>query len=372
VERKERLKIGVIGFGRMGQLYGRELLKNPLWEVAYICDTGVTARKLAADMVPGATIIDDEDRIFADPTIDVVGLFALADSRPAQLYKALKAGKHVLVEKPVAGDIKTEWDIADALAKTDRMVAVNMFNRNAWYHKMMIDFIRSGEMGELAIIRIAHMTPGHMPQEGHGPEGPCFHDCGMHYVDVARWYAGSDYDTYHAQGVRMWSYTDPWWVQVHGAFQNGVVFDITQGFVYGHMAQVQTHNCYVDVIGTKGVARLKYDFKTATVDLHGVHDTITKTNDFNDKKIDILVDVFAKSVLAGKNLGYPTVKDSVIASDMAWKMFNNAVENGAPCIGKPEEMDEILARRRAMKQGYGLPLWQIIDEYAANGNGGVS
>ncbi|MDR3180804.1 MAG: Gfo/Idh/MocA family oxidoreductase [Prevotellaceae bacterium] len=369
MERKEKLKIGVIGFGRMGQLYGKELLKNPLWEVVYICDTGVTARKVAKEIAPEALVIDDEERIFADPAIDVVGLFALADSRPAQLYKALKAGKHVLAEKPVAGDIQAEWEIADAVAKSDRMVAVNMFNRNAWYHKMMIDFIRSGEIGELAVIRIAHMTPGHMPQEGHGPEGPCFHDCGMHYVDVARWYAASDYDTYHAQGVRMWSYTDPWWMQVHGTFRNGVVFDITQGFVYGHMAQVQTHNCYVDVIGTKGVARLKYDFKTATVEMHGVHNTITKTDDFNDKKIDILVDVFAKSVLAGENLGYPTVKDSVIASDMAWKMFDDAVKNGAPCIGKPEEMDEILARRRTMKQGYGLPLWQIIDEHAANGNG---
>jgi myo-inositol 2-dehydrogenase/D-chiro-inositol 1-dehydrogenase len=365
VAHKEKLKIGVIGFGRMGQLYGRELLKSPLWELAYICDTGIAAGKAAEAIAPGATIIDDEDRIFEDPTIDVVGLFALADSRPTQLYKALKAGKHVLAEKPIAGDIKTEWEMAEAVAKSDRMVAVNMFNRNAWYHKMMIDFIRSGEIGELAIIRIAHMTPGHMPQEGHGPEGPCFHDCGMHYVDVARWYAGSDYDTYHAQGVRMWSYSDPWWVQVHGTFQNGVVFDITQGFVYGHMAQVQTHSCYVDVIGTKGIARLKYDFKTATVELHGVHNTVTKTDGFNDKKIDILVDVFAKSVLAGKNLGYPTVRDSVIASNMAWEMFNDAVKNGAPCIGKPEEMDEILARRRTMKQGYGLPLWPIIDEHVS-------
>jgi myo-inositol 2-dehydrogenase/D-chiro-inositol 1-dehydrogenase len=118
----------------------------------------------------------------------------------------------------------------------------------------------------------------------------------------------------------------------------------------------------VDVIGTKGVARLTYDFKTATVELHGVRTTLTKTDDFNDKKIDILVDVFAKSVLAGENLGYPTVADSVVASDMAWKMFDDAVRNGAPCIGQPEEMDEILARRRTLTQGYGLPLWNIIDE----------
>ncbi|MDR0834476.1 MAG: Gfo/Idh/MocA family oxidoreductase [Candidatus Symbiothrix sp.] len=365
---QEKLKIGIIGFGRMGQFFGKELLKNPLWEVAYICDPSTEAKKMAAAMAPHAILIEDEDILFEDPAVDVVGLFTLADFRPAQIRKALKAGKHVLAEKPIAGDIQTEWALAEAVEKSDRMVAVNLFNRNAWYHKTMIDFIRSGEIGDLAIIRIAHMTPGHMPQEGHSAEGPPFHDCGMHYVDVARWYAGSEYATYHAQGIRMWSHTDPWWVQVHGTFQNGVVFDITQGFVYGHLAQTQTHNCYVDVIGTKGIVRLTHDFKTATVDMHGVTVTETKTADFNNKKIDVLVDVFAQSVIAGKNLGYPTVKDSVIASDMAWKMLDDAVKNGAPCIGRPEEMDAIIARRRTLKQGYGLPIWKIIDESTHNKN----
>ena len=85
----------------------------------------------------------------------------------------------------------------------------------------------------------------------------------MHYVDVARWYAKSEYKTWHAQGIRMWDHTAPWWVQTHGTFENGVVFDITQGFVYGHLAKDKTHNCYVDVIGTKGICRMTHDFKNA-------------------------------------------------------------------------------------------------------------
>ena len=103
------------------------------------------------------------------------------------------------------------------------------------------------------------MTPGHMPTEGHEPEGPPFHDCGMHYVDVARWYAKSEYKSFHAQGLRMWNHKDPWWVQAHGTFDNGVVFDITQGFVYGHLATDKTHNCYVDLVGTTGIARMRHD-----------------------------------------------------------------------------------------------------------------
>ncbi|MDR0413693.1 MAG: Gfo/Idh/MocA family oxidoreductase [Dysgonamonadaceae bacterium] len=314
----EKLKAGIIGFGKMGQKYAKELSGNPLCELVYICDTSEAARETAAEMYPGAIIIENEDILFSDKAVRAVVLSTLADDRPGQMRKAIKTGKHILAEKPIAAEIRTEWALVEETERSGLMVAVNLFNRMAWYHKAIIDFIRSGEIGELAIVRIAHQTPGHMPQEGHVAEGPAFHDCGMHYVDVARWYAGSEYDTYHAQGVRMWSYAEPWWLQVHGTFRNGVIFDITQGFVYGHMAIDQTHNCYVDVIGTKGIARMTHDFKKATVQLHGINKTVIMADDFNDKKINVIVNVFARSIIEGRNLGFPTVRDSVIASDMSW------------------------------------------------------
>lgn len=92
----------------------------------------------------------------------------------------------------------------------------------------------------------------------------------MHYVDVERWYAKSEYETWHAQGIRMWGYKDPWCMQVHGTFANGVVFDISQGFIYGHLSKEQPHNCYLDAIGTKSVARMRHDFSAATVE-HAEH-----------------------------------------------------------------------------------------------------
>ena len=357
--------IGIIGFGRMGQKFCKELLENPLWRVTHICDPSAEARRIASETVPEAKIISDENEIFDDPSVDVVGLFALADSRPAQIRKGLAAGKHLIVEKPVAESLETEWEMVRLVEASDRMVAVNMFNRSAWYHHVIMDFIREGEIGDLAIIRVCHMTPGHMPQEGHGPEGPAFHDCGMHYVDVARMYSGSEYKTFHAQGIRMWSHTDPWWLQAHGTFESGVVFDITQGFVYGHMAEKQTHNCYVDIIGTKGIARMTHDFKNATVELHGITRTEKIVREFGDKKLDVLVDVFARSVLAGRNLGFPEVRDSVVASEIAWRMLDDAEVNGSPCVGRVEDMDEIMARRRTLTNGYGLPVWKIFDEKKA-------
>lgn len=351
---ERKLRVGIIGFGRMGRKYLTEFKKNPMWEVVYICDIKEKCRIKAAELSPTSIVTDSDEIIFKDPTIDVVGLFALADTRYDRIKRAIEAGKHIVAEKPVAMTIQEEWDIVQRIEKYDKMVTVNLFNRNAWYHKEIIDFIGSGQIGELAIIRISHQTPGLAPEEGHQPEGPSFHDCGMHYVDVARWYANSEYKTWHAQGVRMWSYEQPWWLQVHGTFENNVVFDITQGFVYGQLSKDQTHNCYVDIIGTKGIARMTHNFKTATIELHGTTQTTIKTRAFNDKKIDVLIDVFGRSIIAGENLGFPCVLDSVIASDIAWKIYENAIENNPPAIGTLETLRQINHRRRTMNNGYGI------------------
>jgi predicted dehydrogenase len=351
-----RLRAGILGYGRMGRAFVAALEQSELWEVSAVYDISSAARQLARQNVPNAAVYEAPDPIFADPSIDAVGLFTLADARPQQICQALACGKHVLAEKPLAADVATEWQLVREIEASNRFVAVNLFNRNAWYHKDIQRFIAEGQIGDLAVIRICHMTPGHMPMEGHDPEGPPFHDCGMHYVDVARWYANSEYKTWHAQGIRMWDYKDPWWVQVHGTFANGIVFDITQGLVYGHLAKQQPHNCYVDAIGTKGVARMRHDFSMAAVELYGAGETVYKTAPFNDKKLDVMVDVFARSVIAGKNLGFPQARDSVIASEVSWAMLNDAIANQPPARGTPEEMQQILAHRCSLIDGFGLPV----------------
>ncbi len=169
----------------------------------------------------------------------------------------------------------------------------------------------------------------------------------------------------------MWNYKDPWWVQSHGTFENGVVFDITQGFVYGHLAKDKTHNCYVDCIGTRGIARMWHDFHNATIEVHGIHKTVRKTALFNDKKLDVMVDLFARSLIAGKNLGFPTARDAVIASEVAWAMLKDAVSHMPPVVGRLSELDDILAHRHALRQngdsGYGLPLRQTDQQLSAMG-----
>lgn len=349
------IKVGLIGFGRMGGFYLEQMQKSGRWDIVYICDISPSSRALAQRLSPGSKIISDERIIFDDPHVEVVGLFALADSRLTQIERAFASGKHVIVEKPIADTVENEMR-AVALAENSGLFStVNLYLRNSWYHNVIKDFIAQGEIGETAIIRVCHMTPGLAPGEGHEYEGPSFHDCGMHYVDIARWHAGSEFKTWSAQAVRMWDYKDPWWLQVHGTFENGIVFDITQGQVYGQLAEKQTHNSYIDIVGTKGIARMTHDFKTAVVELHGVTQTHRLERPYGEKNIDVLCGLFAGSVRSGRrDPALPALRDAAIASDYSWRFFEDSLSRDLPSIGTLETLEQIRERRRTMENGYGL------------------
>lgn len=69
-----KIKVGLIGFGRMGQMYWEEMQKSGRWDIAYICDTDPASRELARNLSPSSRIISDEQEIFDDQSVEAVGL----------------------------------------------------------------------------------------------------------------------------------------------------------------------------------------------------------------------------------------------------------------------------------------------------------
>ena len=354
----EMISVGLVGFGRMGRCYLKALQADSRYRVTYICDPDEECRLLAHKMAPEAQVVDDENLVLSAADVQCVVLCALCDARPSEIAQALQAGKHVITEKPLAETIDIEWkivELAEEAEKRGLFCTVNMYLQNSWYHHVMRELAESGEIGQLAIMRICHMTPGLAPGEGHEAEGPSFHDCGMHYVGLASFFSRSTFKTWHAQALRMWSWKDPWWLQAHGTMENGIVFDITQGFVYGQLSKDQTHNSYVELIGTQGLCRMTHDFKTAVVELRGVTRTERIERPHGGKNIEILIDQMAESILSGRrHPDMPQFRCSATASDYAWRMLEDAWQHDMPPIGTLEELERIRERRRTMTDGYGL------------------
>ena len=138
---KTLIKVGIIGLGRMGQFYLEEMQKSGRWQIAYICDTHPQSRELAQKLSPNSVVTDNEQLIFDDPEVQVVGLFALANSRKEQIEKAVLSGKHIISEKPISDTIIREWESVHIAEKSNLLATVNMYLRNTWYHRRIKELI---------------------------------------------------------------------------------------------------------------------------------------------------------------------------------------------------------------------------------------
>ena len=84
-----KIKAGIIGFGRMGEMYLKQMMLDERWDIAYICDIDSEALSIAGQLAPDTTrLVSDNQILFEDPDIRVVVLATLADSRKEHLLKA--------------------------------------------------------------------------------------------------------------------------------------------------------------------------------------------------------------------------------------------------------------------------------------------
>jgi len=128
-----------------------------------------------------------------DKAIQIVIIATYADSHLSILEDCLAAGKHVLCEKPVAYSLEDGQRFCKLVknARTKVLVA-HILRHNASYRRIA-ELIHSGAIGELRLMR--------MVQNHHAMDWPRYKnllencppivDCGVHYLDVMQWFAGS-------------------------------------------------------------------------------------------------------------------------------------------------------------------------------------
>ena len=342
--------IGSIGAGNMGMGHIKAIAQHPRWNLRYVCDLDENRLKTAAEHAPTASCTRDYTQFLQDPSIEAVSVNTLSDARPAIIRAALQSGKHVLAEKPLASSPEEEESLLKDIERSDRFVAVNLFNRNASYLQKAREFIASGEIGELAVIRIDHCTPGRRftdPNErldeyrrDYAVEGHVLTFCGMHYVDVARWFAGSEVKEYSVRAARFFDSLYENHFLVHGTFENGIIFELNNSFNYAAFADERIAHCGQQFIGSSGVIRLRHDFKTVTLQMHGRTRTVDQTMPYGGKKLDVYYDEFARALDTGDASRLPTPADSVIARKLSLEMSDRAVQGQVASFGKRSEFEK--------------------------------
>lgn len=154
------IRLAQVGCGYWGPNLLRNFSALPGCQMKYLVDSSAERRGFVAKTFPNTQPVVSIQEVLADAEIDGVIIATPADSHFALAKAALEAGKHVLVEKPLATRV-AEVDELDALARRKKlrvMVGHTFLYNNAVRHVRRL--IESGELGTVRYIYSQRLNLG--------------------------------------------------------------------------------------------------------------------------------------------------------------------------------------------------------------------
>jgi myo-inositol 2-dehydrogenase/D-chiro-inositol 1-dehydrogenase len=258
-----RVKVGVIGAGRIGRLHLENLAHRiPQAEVVAVSDVSIAAAESCAVDLGIGRVEKDYRALLADRDIEAVLICSSTNTHAEMIIEAAARKKHVFCEKPIALDLPT-IDRALAAVKASGVKLQIGFNRRFdSNHLRLAKLIREGKIGDVHILRITSRDPAPPPMEYVKVSGGIFLDMMIHDFDLARYLLGSEVEEVFTMGAvrvepAIGKAGDLDTAVVSLRFANGAIgtIDNSRKAVYGYDQRVE-------VFGSKGM--LQGENKTPT------------------------------------------------------------------------------------------------------------
>ena len=246
----EKVVVAVMGLNGRGMVLARNFMRSPSTEVAYLCDVDASVLSKAqsglqqdAARLPKA--IGDFRRALDDKDVDAIAVAAPDHWHTPAAILAMKAGKHVYLEKPASHNPAEVELLVGAQRKYSRFVQIGNQQRSAARSIEAIQAIRDGVIGRPYLARAWYANtrgtigrgkvapaPSALDYElwqGPAPRTP-YRDNVVHYnwhwfrrwgtgeicnngtheIDVARWALGVDYPTSVTSAGGRFHFNDDW------------------------------------------------------------------------------------------------------------------------------------------------------------------
>lgn len=146
-------RIGIIGCGKIAQVrHIPEYAENPHAQLAGFYDLNTQrAAELAAQY--GAKAYESAEAMLADPSIDAVSVCVANHAHAPITIAALKAGKHVLCEKPMATTLEECEEMVKTARETGKFLMIGHNQRLAKAHAVAKELIDQGMIGRIITFR---------------------------------------------------------------------------------------------------------------------------------------------------------------------------------------------------------------------------
>ncbi|HXG87135.1 MAG TPA: Gfo/Idh/MocA family oxidoreductase [Vicinamibacterales bacterium] len=275
-----RLNVGVIGVGRLGKVYVRDLAgRIPETRVVAVADPAeALAKEVAAEFdVPRAYA--DPLALIEDKTVDAIVIVTPTHTHRELVIAAAASGKPTFCEKPPALSLNEIAEMKKAIAKGKLFFQMGFMRRFDAGYAAAKKQIEAGRIGEPLVFKATSRDPFRPSLEYANPEssGGMLIDMGIHDFDLARWFMG-EVKTVAAIGATI-AYPE---LKTVGDIDNAIasltftsgklgVVDLTRSGIYGY-------DISTEILGLEGTIRIGYLRETPIMVMtkaNGVsHDTV--------------------------------------------------------------------------------------------------
>ena len=287
-----KMKVAVIGCGNIANAaHIPAYMKNSEVEIKYFCDIILERAEKCVEKYGCGTAVADYHDFLNDPEIEAVSVCTHNDFHSIIAIDFLKAGKHVMCEKPAARILSEALEMQKVAHETGKILNIGVVNRFNTYVMKIRELIDSGELGEVYHVYASFRSHRSIPGIGGDftikakAGGGSLIDWGVHFIDLVLYCCG-DPKPISASGeafcklgkdIKNYTYTSMWAEDT--ADMNGTydVDDSVVGLVRttgpvvsfnGAWAQnIGEREMFIDFMGDKAGIRLQYcsDFQLWSV-----------------------------------------------------------------------------------------------------------
>lgn len=248
----KKLKMAVIGHGDIGLYHARMYNQLENTELVAIVDKNEELGKPTAKLL-SCNYYNNIDDLLANENIEAVDICVPDQYHIEPTIKAAKAGKHILLQKPIAKTVFDAENIKNTCLNNGIRLMIGQTCRFADKYRKLHEIINNDELGEVSELSIRRYTSRSVIDYLKGSTSILYY-IGVHDIDAVQWYSGKRIIKVFAKKTQKISHYSEDSIVFMFELENGAVGTFHIGWnmpdSYGYDI------CKINIIGTKSAAEI--------------------------------------------------------------------------------------------------------------------